>query len=323
MSLTSQLKTPESPVRKFVREQFPGTRPVVQEANRELRQISTIKPDRPVDWGTVGTAIDYRIRYYFNIVPYDKLAAWKGSKIITGRDVRGSREEFDDPERFDELVRKQEARSEVFGGIVEEFFTGLENELARIQPKQKRLEREDEELLARYCVGLALFEQVYRTGRIPPGSLLIEPGYVESAGDLLARVPEHWVDDLCLLSWKFYDEHAGFLKCPAVLNPTFDGSRDVGGADADFIVDQCLVDIKATVNPKLSGDMLYQLLGYVLLDYTDQYRINEVGIYFARQGKLIRWPLDELLGTVTVGETRSLSELRDEFATVTQTLRSG
>ena len=41
--------------------------------------------------------------------------------------------------------------------------------------------------------------------------------------------------------------------------------------------------------------MLYQLIGYALLDYEDEYHINDVGIYLTRQAKTLQWELNELL----------------------------
>ena len=54
------------------------------------------------------------------------------------------------------------------------------------------------------------------------------------------------VADLCALSWAFHDRFADLLGRRAAFNPSFAGSRDVGGADADLILDGCLIDIKTT-----------------------------------------------------------------------------
>jgi hypothetical protein len=126
-------------------------------------------------------------------------------------------------------------------------------------------------------------------------------------------LPGHeWVEDVCQLSWLFYDQYTEILTHPVVLNPTFAGSRDIGGADADLIVDNCLIDIKATINPKLDVKWLYQVLGYVLLDYEDEYHIQSIGLYLARQGELIQWPLDPFLAAMTTVPV-TVPELRIRF----------
>jgi hypothetical protein len=73
---------------------------------------------------------------------------------------------------------------------------------------------------------------------------------------------------------------------PAILNPTFAGSAKVGGADADLVLGDTLVEIKTSTDvQKRFRDILYQLLGYVLLDYPDEHSIRSVSVYFARH----RW----------------------------------
>jgi hypothetical protein len=112
----------------------------------------------------------------------------------------------------------------------------------------------------------------------------------------LLAVPERAViDDPCQLSALCYDRFHDLLTLPHVLNPTFKGSSDVDGADADLIVDGCLIDIKASMNSKINPEWLRQIVGYVLLDYDDTYQITSVGISMARQGMLFTWPLADLL----------------------------
>lgn len=41
----------------------------------------------------------------------------------------------------------------------------------------------------------------------------------------------------------------------------------IGSADADFLVDGCLVEVKTTKRPASRREDLYQLLGYALLDF--------------------------------------------------------
>ena len=93
----------------------------------------------------------------------------------------------------------------------------------------------------------------------------------------------------------FYDVFESRLLNQAILNPIFDGSRDVGGTDADFILDSCLIEVKSTINLRVTKTWLHQILGYVLLDHSDQYRLHDVGLYLSRQGKFIEWSLYDLI----------------------------
>jgi hypothetical protein len=40
---------------------------------------------------------------------------------------------------------------------------------------------------------------------------------------------------------------------------------------------------------------ILQLLGYALMDFTDRYAIDTVGMYLSRAGALIVWPLEDYL----------------------------
>lgn len=120
------------------------------------------------------------------------------------------------------------------------------------------------------------------------------------------------VDDLCRLSWGFFDSQPALLRQQAILNPTFEGSRLVGGADADLIVEGCLIDIKATVNPLPFKPMdAYQLISYALLDFEDEYHITSVAVYLARQTMLLSWPVQDFVSLLSDGQSSVESLRRD------------
>jgi hypothetical protein len=82
-------------------------------------------------------------------------------------------------------------------------------------------------------------------------------------------------------------------------HPTFDGSQDVGGADANCILDHTLIDIRTTWkhNP-LDMSFLWQMVGYLLLDYTDHYEINKVAWWYTRQNILIVMNLSDFVADI-------------------------
>lgn len=317
MSLTSHLKDPSSPVRRFVRESFPKAGAVVRAANAGLKGAETIRPEGAVHWSTVGTAADLRIRYFLGSA-HETGAARHGAHMLEGRMMRADRIEGLEDSEVRAAFEALAAEAGGFRDSVPEFFAGLEEALARLVPWQepRRLGPGDEALLCRHCAVLALFEQVFRVGRVSPGSPLIEPGPARTADELLARVPDPWVDDLRELSWAFLDSQGELVRGARekALGPTFDGSLDVGGADADMILDGLLVDVKTTTAPKITAEMLHQLVGYALLDYSDRYAVREVAVYLSRQRRLVRWPLDGLLEDL--GAKSKLPELRKSFAAV-------
>lgn len=75
-------------------------------------------------------------------------------------------------------------------------------------------------------------------------------------------------------------------------------------ADADLIAGGTLVEIKTGLGTRrtdgtrragLPRQHLRQLVGYVLHDLDDDYRLHSVGLYQARYATLTIWPLEHLL----------------------------
>ena len=317
MSLTGHLKDRNSPICQFLRTQFPNTRSFLEEARKQIRRAGTIQPDEDVPWGVIGTALDYRIRYYFGITPHEKLAAYRGSETLS--DVQRIAQSFQlgvnsNGSKVDPMLAADVADYGYQG-----FFDSLDELLKRISPAGIRLAQPQEDSLNRYCVILSLMEQVYRVGIFPENPLMkVE---FPDTKTLLGIAQPHWIDDIRELSWEFYDKCSHLLQVPHVLNPTFDGSNDVDGADADLIIDGILIDIKATKRPMIDPDWMRQVLGYVLLDYSDHHRINGVGLYMARQGILFRWTLDEVIEGLCADKTASVNELRNQFAECVKDLK--
>ena len=89
------------------------------------------------------------------------------------------------------------------------------------------------------------------------------------------------------------------------LNPTFGAASRLVHADADLVVDGCLIDIKNTKYPRLDPRDFYQLIGYYLLygfdgihcsdSKTTRHEINSLAIYFSRFGYLWKFSVDEVL----------------------------
>jgi hypothetical protein len=131
----------------------------------------------------------------------------------------------------------------------------------------------------------------------------------------MAAVPGYAIEDIGRQRELAAEPFAPFRALPAdarVCGPTFQGSGDLGGADADFILGGLLLDCKAAIQPRRLGrDEIYQLAGYLLLDYDDQYGIDRVGLYLSRQGALIAWSVPDFLHRL--GAARPVTELRRQL----------
>jgi hypothetical protein len=302
MSLTSHIRNAnQSPVGQFLRQRFPQTAIITKETNTKLRASKALlPPTHPWPYDKIGLAIDYRIRYCFDITPSRQLIAWAGAHMLPY--LVGDE---------GELIKGPYSLE-----FVGAFFTRLDAFLETIHPVGRKLESEAERDLARYCFVLALFEEVFREGvdgRTKDGPLFV-PEPKQSFEELLAIAEDAWIDDLCQLTALFHEKCQHLLLQPFNLNPTFAGSGDVGGADADLIADGCLIEIKTSKQMQIDADWLHQLVGYVLLDYNDEHHINSVGIYMVRQGLLFTWPLADFLRLLTTNVAISLPLLRQEFS---------
>lgn len=212
-------------------EEFPGASDLVQDASDRLKGVPTLRPKAKLPYSTIGMALDYRLRYCFATTPSRDLVAWRGAGLLCARPANSTQD-------VEVAVWIPSASGEpvLSEDLVDAFFSGLDRVLCDIAPVGRQLDQPQEELLARYCVTLALFEEVFRA----PTAVRSSPLLVEehkTLEDLLAIAQPHWLDDLSNLSRLF---HECFDKPPSsqtILNPTFEGSPDIRGADADLIVD--------------------------------------------------------------------------------------
>ena len=96
------------------------------------------------------------------------------------------------------------------------------------------------------------------------------------------------------------------------LGPTFTGSALIK-ADADLIAAGLLLDLKTSAKkPSLGVTDLLQVIGYALLDFDDEYRLDALGIFSARYAYLAIWELPALLSELA-GHDVDLRTVRGRF----------
>lgn len=284
MSLSSQLNTKSSPASVWFETHTDrkAIRTFVQEVNDLLadRDVFVVKGgDSRSHLSLVGTTFDYLFRW--NLGPFDPfdIVAMNGARI--GPSMPWAEEM---PFVIEKAVQN-----------------GNSNPSDR----------------AKNAVILSWFEQHYRSGYIPPVLEEFANRRSLNADDVLqtlySRIPDRVVEDVNGLMDTVPNVWGADLKLSFILNPTFEGSLDVGGADADWIVDNTLYDCKCVRKQRPFGRrLLLQGLGYVLLDYHDQYQISRVGWYFTRHQMRIRYPLADVLKRVF--DSDDLAFLREDFA---------
>ena len=292
LPLTGQLRYENAPVSLFLAQHLPAAHLVVQDYHRRIAGLpAPVQPEdawRPA-WPALGHAIDYRLRL--------SLRCQLGDSVHIGVEAIASNEPL--PGAPPGPTRIALARTgNYLLDVVDRFLAG-------------KLDLEDR-WLTRLCFVASFFEAVYRTGAIAQNSMLQGASPTTDLRTLTKAVPDYAITDIASQMELAQPVFAPFRALPPPLircGPVFAGSTDIGGADADFIIDGLLLDCKATTTPtRLSGAEIGQLAGYLLLDYDNQYQITQVGLYLSRQGTTIAWPVPEFLRLA--GTSEPLPQLR-------------
>jgi hypothetical protein len=292
VSLTGHLKNPRSPVRSYI-SSFAAT---VADAKQgallgpELQRVlgldrlpsktpSIPSGAEPRFRGTVGTAFDYRVRFYFPHESGGFLVASLGAATVADRISPSSRESVLKRFRW--------------------FIDNLDDLVAETAISDPHSE-EDERLLCRYCAVLAEFEAAGRSAFYQPALPRSTRRSRSPIADepLLEMASEQVVEDLLALSRSVTETFGALIDAVDqgvryIPNPVFDGSGDVGGADADFIIGDTMFELKtqAELDKAAVRQGLLQGVGYALLDYSDVFKVRSVGLYFARHEWVAGWPL--------------------------------
>lgn len=272
MSLTSIIRE-RADVREGLRARV--TRPPIK--------FGAIKaPPLTGNYGIVGTAFDYLLRFYLqrinsSIAEASQWVAEAGVELIGTSELTYDLDRHKLFNRADRQRRKAETYLEEANRA----------HLAYLSTGALR----DELLIA--ALRLAYLDVAWRAG----------PDRIDWKG--LGAPDLRDVADLrALLS--LVEEPAFKAKHVCLLNPTFgDASRLVGGADADILIDDCLIDVKNTKDPHIDDRNFLQLIGYYLLHgyagincgkaKADLHQIKSLAIYFSRYGFFWKFPIEETL----------------------------
>jgi hypothetical protein len=277
MSLTSILGSKEhQDVRTKLKELFPKPR---FELEGEL-----LAPPRTKNYGGVGTAFDYLLRFYLEHKnPNANKSSWVAEISFA---------------LIENFVHNTNRNLYFEGEILEktEFIDKVSIQLESARYNHKRFIESGilTNELIKSSILLAQLDVVFRANYFDPKF------GIHNSED---------IKDIKSLMQLINDDHFA-VKENCYFNPTFGkGSMLVGGADADLILDDLLIDIKVTKHLKLSREYFNQIIGYYVLSLIGGVGKNKapspikrIGIYFARHGKLWTISIDELANNKTFEE---------------------
>jgi hypothetical protein len=272
MSLTSFIKV------KQVREKFQETF-VLPDFNY---QTALLAPPLTKNYMLVGTAFDYLLRFYLKrLNPNAITKTW-----VAEQAVRQIPETFGWGTSYSIFGRSWYEKTYNKGLMIL-------NEAKQFYAYYLQSGQVTKEII-KSAILLAQLDKIYREGRLDRNFGVVDDGDITDLENLIRLIkPEIFTTkNICLL------------------NPTFGhASNLVGGADADLLVDDILVDIKTTKYLKFDRSMLHQLAGYYLLhkiggigDIPGNYEINKLSIYFSRHGELFTFNVKDLMAEDSISQ---------------------
>lgn len=309
MSLTSQLKDPNSPMGSLMVEHFNHGTDWADRYHEALQSAQTSRPLAPAgaryDYPLIGTALTYLLPWEMEpkrswlleelSVPYQGFHLWR--TLAFNEDLW----------THTHRLRSSSARPQAGGE------SGLAL-LRDLTAATARLPKADPEEKCRLALFLGMLDHWFRS-RAKAHERMYSTTATDGLDDILRRLKPEWVEDLMTLRGKFQESLPAGPTGKNVYFPTFAGSAAVGGADADWITGKALIDCKATIRPLMTTSELrqhvWQLLGYAALDWDNEFKIKDVGLYMARQGTWVVWNGDDLCRQTSEWEVTSLEELRE------------
>jgi hypothetical protein len=287
-ALTGELSVKDSPVRQFFDVRFlTGLRDIQGRFRAGAGSLLVAgAPQEEANAGTIGTATDWLLRFLVHPAPSLHLAAL------------GAR-----------LCQRLPALDEIATSL------GYTDAGAELFRGPRPGSRADPDYLNRVCWALALLAEVYRSSGAALAGGPITRLRDESAGSLLAAAPEAGLAQLAALRAVLETlllPHLARREGMWAVGPTLAGSELMAG-DADLIAGDLLLELKVSAKPaSLAMTDAWQVLGYALMDYTDEFGITDVAVFAARYGYLATWNLEALLSELA-GKPVNVTELRTEF----------
>lgn len=265
MSLTTFLKNRQ--IKEEFNRQFPKPRFILK---KEI-----LAPPITKHYSLVGTAFDYLMRFYLKYLnPNAITRKWVAEHSISSP--------------LSPLLRKV-----VLDGDTGKVISFTKTDLTR---KAKQIIEQAKMVYSNYLssgeITDKLIESALFLAQLDP---IIRARIIDKN---IGTVFKEDVEDLRNLI-SIVDQKTFKAKKLCILNPTFgEGSKLVGGADADLFIDETLIEIKTTKTLKISREHFNQLIGYYVLfkiggidnaPYTP--KIERVGIYYSRYGELYAIPI--------------------------------
>lgn len=129
--------------------------------------------------------------------------------------------------------------------------------------------------------------------------------------------------DVCNIVVNFDTLLSVYKHKPTFVNPTFSASSFVGGADANFIIEDTLFQVLTTAkrNP-LTIEKILQPVGYCMLDTVNQYGLKNIAWYLSRQNVVIKIAINKLVWEPAKRLCTSYTQIERVMTSINYTLKT-
>jgi len=269
MSLSKFLKIED--VRKKFQECFSKTRFAVK---KEI-----LAPPLTKNYGRMGTAFDYLLRFYLKYL---------NPQAITHRWV--AELSLENLKEKVELKKSKLTKDQrIVLPLLKDWYTKGKEELTLAKERYTQFLETGQvtDGLIKSTIYLAKLDSIYRAGYIKKNFEYVDKNDIKDLKNLISLINQ--------------EEFKPNNNC--ILNPTFgNASIMVGGADADLVIDEMLIDIKTTKIFQMKREYYDQLIGYYTLYRIDgidgmpgDNEIKKLGVYFSRYGYLHSYNIEDII----------------------------
>ncbi|MBW4504374.1 MAG: hypothetical protein KME57_33670 [Scytonema hyalinum WJT4-NPBG1] len=260
MSLTSELKNKESPIRKWFDDRYnTAVAKIITTHNQLLSQQEIIQPVEGTDFPLTGNALSKALSKYLGLI-YNQKNWYQGCTPLTGAQ-----------------------------------FLKVEYAFDYCITESKSLEEE-----ALKCMILSALENYVRTRKIHEiiqpflqgeNYLNLEAEYfrkwlptIQDTAQIIGILPRTWET-----------VKSQIIPGKIICNGSFPLSGFIGGADYQVLVGNTLIDIRTTAKRRpFTLDNFYQQISYCLLDSNNTYKINQLVWFYSRQESAFCYPISKL-----------------------------
>lgn len=278
MSLTSELKNPNSPIRKWFDLRHTRTiDKIINHHNKILSQSQIISPQQGTNFPVVGNAVCYALRKYIaqklgdTNWHYTSLA-WYGARYLQLTPL------------FDYCIDSNKEESVAIRLVI---LAALE----QVTRNSKEINPILQLFIGKEKIDNLLIDSEIKKYWIPT---------FNDISNIIQEIPTIYNLVFAENSLKTLSLDKGNSSSNKVIcNTTFPLSEYLAGADAQIITNGTILDVRTSAKRKpFTYENLLQQLSYCLLDTNDEYSIHTLAWVYTRHSAVFKYPVHKLFSNI-------------------------